>query len=78
MKKIYDCAILSLTVSINAFSQQSERCGHTHYMAEMEQKHPGYGEYRKQLDEEIARVACEGVQREDGELYRIPVVFHVV
>lgn len=78
MKKIYACAILALTVSINAFSQQSERCGHTRYMAEMEQKHPGYGEYRKQLDEEIARIAREGVQREDGELYRIPVVFHVV
>ena len=78
MKKIYTCAILVLSISIGAFSQQSERCGHVRFMADMEQKHPGYSEYRKQLDEQIARVAREGVQREDGEIYRIPVVFHVV
>ncbi len=70
--------MLALTLSISAFSQQAERCGHIRYMSEMEQKHPGYGEYRKQLDEQIARVARERVNREDGEIYRIPVVFHVV
>lgn len=78
MKKIYAIVILWLTVYPIAFSQQTERCGHVRYMAEMEQVQPGYKEYRRQIDEQIARIARERVEREDGEIYRIPVVFHVV
>ena len=44
----------------------------------MEQKHPGYLANRKIVDEQIALAARERFVREDGLVYRIPVVFHVV
>jgi len=78
MHKIYSLLSLALSLCLSGFAQQTERCGHNRYVNEMEQKHPGYLANRKIVDEQIALAARERVVREDGIVYRIPVVFHVI
>jgi hypothetical protein len=68
---------LFLCLPIHVEAQQKlkvHRCGNDLYRQALEVKHPGYIEREKRAFE----MAEQSVLPRSGEVYRIPVVFHVI
>ncbi len=66
-----------LSFSIHAQAQQkpnTHRCGNSLYRQALEVKYPGYMESEKRAFE----MAEQSVMPRSGDVYRIPVVFHVI
>jgi len=79
MKKIYFSILLLIISGFNSFkAQQSERCGVMQYEQWRTQIDPSYLERRLDVREQIESHARNSQSRFSGEVYRIPVVVHII
>lgn len=70
--------LIALSISGVAFGQQIHRCATTEAIHHRELAHPGYAEAVNRTFEQAREMARENGESRAGEIYRIPVVVHIV
>jgi hypothetical protein len=79
MNKIYIILATLIFFGLHpAEGQQIQRCGVQQYEEWQSQKDPSYAERRQIISEQIESYARHSNSRFSGEVYRIPVVIHII
>jgi hypothetical protein len=76
MKKYYFLLSTLIFSFLNFQAQEFHRCGTNEHLFHLNQQNPGHAERVNQALEEIA--AASNLRNGDEELYRIPVVVHII